>query len=173
MRLLSMICCVLVQIGCAGETETSQSDCRTLSGACSSEFTCALSPSSQYECLPRIDGEVDAGSNSTMNDTPDNEMASVQTDADIIEPDNSPDTEPDDPQPDSGSEDAPMQDSAMNEPVDEGSQSVPPAALGDVSDCSQIAIVGPVLPAEAGHRAATVLTPTTYPYEVGSVRYER
>ena len=42
----------------------------------------------------------------------------------------------------------------------------------DLTDCTQIGLVGPVLPAEAGHRAATIFTPPQYPFAIERIGYE-
>ena len=47
-----------------------------------------------------------------------------------------------------------------------------PSALGRSPDsCGSISLLAPSLPAEAGHYAAKVLTPTEYPFAVDGIRY--
>jgi len=176
MRVLSVIYVISIQFGCADQTAVTQSDCRTLSGECSGDFRCTVAPSGQFECLPEmsVPSQTNPESSGNMADVPGAQLEIGESGSEASERDADAEPIAEDTQPETAAENAPVDGASMAQDDETPSTPTPTtqAPLGRVDMCQRLGVLGPVLPAEAGHRAATVLTPTQYPYLVSSIRYE-
>ncbi|MGB0646489.1 MAG: hypothetical protein ACPGQS_04895 [Bradymonadia bacterium] len=148
-------------ISCSASENEVNTDCRTMTQQCSENFECTMDNEGRYACSPIAnethsdaglsnDGNADVGQNTNVVDAFMSSDAESSSDEDARMVDQSPSTE------------------------DQGIASVSDDAANsrDLTDCTQIGLVGPVLPAEAGHRAATVFTPPQYPFAVEAIGYE-
>ncbi len=177
MRALGGVCFVFLQVGCSENADDAQTDCRILAQQCSAGFTCEYNAAGEYECLQDTEA-TDETANDPAEMLPPASDTQTQSDMELADTEPNPNsdtqTEPelDGTQPVNTDDNETMDTPQMVGDTDDASGSENTEVLGDTTACSQIGIVGPVLPAEAGHRVATVLTPSVYPYEVGSIRYE-
>lgn len=141
-------------------------DCRQERFACSADFACLQDDSGAYECqaVDRSDQLLDSGIDATSV-TATNDAQSTMVDANQEQDSTS--TEP---------ADATIT-AADAEPSDAGSAVMltpgEPYLLSNTPEvCDRIGLIAPVLPREANHRAATVLTPPQYPFAITSLEYE-
>ena len=167
MRNLFTILLLLFLGACSAEDKSEPAlDCRQERYTCSEGFECIQNGSGAYECI-----EID-GSDQFLNSPTDASATPLATDAGVSTVDA--DQEQDAVVTAQTDAATPSSDRGIND--GDAAVTLTPGApyllRNTPENCDRIGLVAPVLPSEANHQAATVLTPPQYPFAITSIEYE-